>query len=164
MNGRALPAASAEMIALLAYIAWLSQGVPIGAEVTGRGFASIQSPSPPSASRGATLFAQRCAACHGADGLGLRASGSGYTFPPLWGSASFNSGAGMARLSVAAAFIQAKMPLGAGGTLTDQEAYDIAAFVTAKPRPAFASGSNDWPKGDAPDDATTGRTAFKTSR
>src|SRR4029453_11746543 len=41
MNGRKLPSASSEMVALLAYIAWLSQGVPTGAAVTGRGFKDI---------------------------------------------------------------------------------------------------------------------------
>jgi thiosulfate dehydrogenase len=164
MNGRAVPPASAEMIGLLAYIAWLSQGVPTGAEVKGRGFQSIQSPSPPNASRGAALFGERCAACHGADGQGTHGAGRTYVFPPLWGPDSFNSGAGMARLSIAAAFVQAKMPLGAGGTLSDQQAFDLAAFLTAKPRPAFASGMSDWPKGDAPVDATTGSTAPKPSQ
>jgi thiosulfate dehydrogenase len=89
----------------------------------------------------------------------VRAAGHGYAFPPLWGPDSFNRGAGMARVSIAAAFIQAKMPLGAGGTLSDQEAYDIAAYVTSQPRPAFGAGAKDWPKGDAPADATTGARA-----
>jgi hypothetical protein len=34
---------------------------------------------------GEQVFAQTCAACHGADGLGKRATtGNGYQFPPLW--------------------------------------------------------------------------------
>ncbi|HEX7272628.1 MAG TPA: c-type cytochrome [Casimicrobiaceae bacterium] len=157
MNGQVLPAYSREMIALLAYIGWLSQGVPGGVEVTGRGFRDIRSPTPPDATRGKALYAERCSACHGANGQGVRASGRGYAFPPLWGADSFNQGAGMARVSIAAAFIQTKMPLGAGGTLTDQEAYDIAAYVTSQPRPAFSKAASDWPHGDAPPDATTGR-------
>jgi thiosulfate dehydrogenase len=59
----------------------------------------------------------------------------------------------MARVSVAAAFVQAKMPLGKGGTLTDQEAYDIAAYFTAQPRPDFAGRAGDWPRGGRPADA-----------
>ncbi len=159
MNGHALPPYSPEMIALLAYIGWLSQGVPAGSTVEGRGFKNIQSPAPPDAAHGKLLYAQHCSACHGADGQGIRAAGRGYTFPPLWGPDSFNRGAGMARLSVAAQFIQVNMPLGLGGTLSDQDAYDIAAYVTSQPRPAFSKAAGDWPHGDAPPDATTGRSA-----
>ena len=153
MNGKALPSGSPEMIGLLAYTAWLSQGVPTGAEVVGRGFHDIASPSPPDATRGKALFAAKCAACHGADGQGVRGAQGAFVFPPLWGRESFNSGAGMARVSVAAAFVRAKMPLYNAGTLSDQEAYDIAAFFTAQPRPDFAGRAGDWPKGDRPGDA-----------
>ena len=153
MNGRVLPSGSAEMIGLLAYTAWLSQGVPTGTEVVGRGFRDIAAPAKPDAAHGKTLFAQKCAACHGANGQGTPGAGGAFVFPPLWGLKSFNTGAGMARISIAAAFVQAKMPLGAGGTLTDQEAYDIAAYFTAQPRPVFSASAKDWPKGDRPADA-----------
>src|SRR5438477_808406 len=143
MNGKALPNDSREMIGLLAYIAWLSTGVPTGAEVQGRGFKEFAAPSPPSSTRGEALYATKCAACHGADGQGLRGAGNAYAFPPLWGPQSFNVGAGMARVSVAAGFVQVKMPLGNAGTLSDQEAYDIAAYFTAKPRPDFPATNND---------------------
>ena len=153
MNGRPLPPASAEMIGLLAYTAWLSQGVPTGTEVVGRGFRDIVAPGKPNVPQGKALFAQKCATCHGANGQGTPGAGGAFVFPPLWGPNSFNTGAGMARVSVAAAFVQAKMPLGAGGTLTDQEAYDIAAYFTAQPRPVFGSSAKDWPKGGRPADA-----------
>ena len=153
MNGRALPPGSAEMVGLLAYTAWLSQGVPTGSEVLGRGFRDITAPAKPDPVRGKLLYAQKCAACHGATGQGLRGAGNAFAFPPLWGAQSFNTGAGLARVSVAAAFVQAKMPLGNGGTLTDQEAYDIAAYFTVQPRPKFDASTQDWPKGDRPADA-----------
>jgi len=153
MNGRALPSGSTEMIGLLAYIAWLSEGVPTGVQVQGRGFKDVSAPSTPDPTRGKGLFAERCAACHGENGQGLKAASGRYDFPPLWGDASFNEGAGMARTSIAAAFIQAKMPLGAGGTLTDQQAFDIAAYITAQPRPAFSGKATDWPAGSRPADA-----------
>lgn len=137
MNGRALPEDSPEMIGMLSYIAWLSQGVPTGMPVTGRGFAAIAAPSAPDAKKGKLVYAQQCAACHGAEGGGTPKSGGGYLFPPLWGPQSFNSGAGMARIETAAAFVKAKMPLGQGGSLSDQEAFDVAAYFTAQPRPAF---------------------------
>jgi thiosulfate dehydrogenase len=76
----------------------------------------------------------------------------GQTFPALWGSRAFNIGAGMARLDTAAAFVKAKMPLG-GVTLSDQEAYDVAAFFTLQPRPDFKAKKGDWPHGGKPADA-----------
>ena len=41
----------------------------------------------------------------------------------------------MHRVPTAAAFIKANMPLGQGGTLTDQQAWDVAAFMNSHPRP-----------------------------
>ena len=136
MNGKPLAHDSPAMIGLLAYIAWLSQGVPTGSEVAGRGFRKLAAASPPDATRGKALYAARCAVCHGADGQGVRAGG-GYAMPPLWGPDSFNTGAGMARIETAAAFVQAKMPLNTPGALTSQDAFDIAAFFTVQARPAF---------------------------
>jgi thiosulfate dehydrogenase len=153
MNGKALPDTSREMIGLLAYIAWLSQGVPTGREVEGRGFREIHAPRPADAARGKAVYLARCAACHGAEGQGVKAGPGSYAFPPLWGPQSFNVGAGMARVSVAAAFVQAKMPLGNAGTLTDQEAFDVAAYFTAQPRPDFTGKKSDWPAGGRPADA-----------
>lgn len=58
----------------------------------------------------------------------------------------------MARLDTAAAFVKAKMPLG-GVMLTDQEAYDVAAYFTVQPRPDYKAKRADWPHGDKPKDA-----------
>lgn len=153
MNGRKLPSSSSEMVALLAYTAWLSQGVPTGVPVVGRGFRDIKAPGGPDPVRGKALYAAKCAACHGATGQGTPGAAGAFVFPPLWGPQSFNDGAGMSRTSIAAAFVQTKMPLGNAGTLTDQEAYDIAAYFTAQPRPKFVPKGRDWPKGDRPADA-----------
>ena len=62
----------------------------------------------------------------------------GYLHPPLWGPDSFNAAAGMHRRAMAAGFIHDNMPLGATGrapTLAPQDAWDIAAFIEAQPRP-----------------------------
>jgi cytochrome c len=107
----------------------------------------------PDAARGKTLYATQCAACHGANGQGTLRASNTFVFPPLWGPKSFNTGAGTARVSIATAFVQAKMPLGNAGSLTDQDAYDIAAYFTAQPQPAFAGTSKDWPKAGKPADA-----------
>ena len=153
MNGKPLPQDSKEMIGLLAYINWLSTGVPTGREVIGRGFRDIKSPAAADPVHGKALYVAQCAACHGANGQGTPGAPGTFVFPPLWGPRSFNNGAGMARLSVAAAFVQAKMPLGRGGTLSDQEAYDIAAYFTRQPRPEFTGKKSDWPAGGHPTDA-----------
>ena len=73
--------------------------------------------------------------------------------PPLWGPRSYNIGAEMARVSVAAAFIKANMPRGWGWTVTDDdEAIDVAAYINVQPRPDFPDKIHDWPKGNKPAD------------
>ena len=153
LNGRPLPPDSREMIGILAYMQWLSREVPTGKSVAGRGFRHIKRAQAPDSVRGAQIYAQKCAACHGDEGQGTDAASGEAVYPPLWGPKSFNIGAGMARLNTAAAFVKANMPLGLGGSLSDQEAVDVAAFFTRQPRPDFAGKLNDWPKGGKPDDA-----------
>ncbi len=153
MNGHALAYDSKEMNALLMYMQWLSTGVPTGTPVQGRGMGKIDSSLQANADNGQQLYASKCAACHGADGQGLKAADGSYTFPPVWGNDSFNIGAGMARTYTAAAFIQHNMPLGQGNSLSAQEAVDIAAFFTHQPRPPFAGAKNDYAGGKKPKDA-----------
>jgi thiosulfate dehydrogenase len=151
MNGVALDPASDDMAAIVAYMAFISQGVPKGA-TPGRSFSRIQNPPTPDRNAGARLYEQKCAACHGANGEG-RKNGEAYLFPALSGPESFNIGAGMARLDTAAAYIRWNMPLGLGGTLTDQESYSIADFFVHFDRPDFAGKDEDWPQGGKPRDA-----------
>lgn len=156
MNGKKLERDSPPMQAMVAYMTWLSSELPVGAAVEGQGIPTLANPEVPSRERGRTLYKDRCSVCHGEDGQGqLDASPVRYPygFPPLWGDGSFNVAAGMARLHKAAGFIKRKMPLAAGGTLSDQEAYDIADFVIHQPRPDFPGKVKDWPKGGKPDDA-----------
>lgn len=153
MNGKPLAYDSKEMNAMLMYMQWLSTGVPTGTAVEGRGMGKVNTALVPDAEKGKTLFAQKCASCHGAQGDGTRNPAGGYVFPPLWGNDSFNIGAGMARTYTAAAFIQHNMPLGQGNTLSEQEAIDVAEFVTHQPRPAYAPAKNDYAKGSKPKDA-----------
>jgi thiosulfate dehydrogenase len=58
----------------------------------------------------------------------------------------------MARVRTAASFIRDNMPFDRPGTLTDQQAFDVAAFVVAQPRPDFSGKERDWPNGDPPPD------------
>lgn len=152
MNGKALAYNSVEMNNILAYMQWLSSGVPTGVSVNGRGVGSMDRKLVPNAINGKQVYAAKCASCHGAEGLGLKA-GAGYAFPPLWGKDSFNDGAGMARTYTAAGFVKHNMPLGQGGSLSDQDALDVSEYFTHKPRPVYAAKAKDWPKGDKPKDA-----------
>jgi thiosulfate dehydrogenase len=132
MNGHPPPYQSREMEAMVAYITYLSQGAKIGSKPDKAArIAHFDPPSKPDAKRGAQLYAQKCSACHGANGAGSAA------FPPLWGSKSFNGGAGMHRLWTMAGFVRYNMPQNAPGSLSDQEAYDVSAFVLSHTRPKF---------------------------
>lgn len=147
MNGRALPSDSSKLHAVVAYIDWLSQNVPPGSAVPWRGIPRITSSRNPDPVNGKKLFQSKCVFCHGADGQGTMAA------PPVWGPHSYNIAAGMARVTVAASFIKSNMPRGWGWTLTDDEAYDVAAYVNSQPRPDFPAKQQDWPKGGKPEDA-----------
>ena len=153
MNGKPLGLDSVEMNAMLMYVRWLSTGVPVGEDVVGRGMGTIDTALKPNAVRGKQVYAQKCASCHVDDGAGIRNPAGGYVFPPVWGNASFNVGAGMARTYTAAAFIKHKMPLGQGGTLSEQDAVDVADYVAHQPRPAFAPAKADYAMGAKPQDA-----------
>ena len=145
MNGKVLPRDSRDLHDIVSYLAFLSLGVPVGAQVEGQGFPRLQ-PLEGDTARGRTQYATTCVRCHGAAGEGTVVA------PPLWGPQSYNIGAGMARVRTAAAFIRWFMPHDQPGTLTDQQAFDLAAFVNAQPRPDFASKADDWPNGDPPPD------------
>ena len=150
MNGRALSRDSAEMMAMVAYITSLGDVYA----AMGDGRRKVHEPAsfktPPRVadlSAGERVFGERCAICHGGDGRGLQATrdrADGYVFPPLWGADSFNDGAGMHRVLTAARFIKAKMPLGQPD-LTDDQAFDVAAFVNSKSRPQMANLDRDYP-------------------
>lgn len=153
MNGKPLPLDSPEMKAMLAYMKWISTGVPVGASVLGAGTLPIKEPDRAADPKhGAEVFAQVCAACHGDHGQGVRVGsagdGRGYQYPPLWGPDSYNDGAGMYRLLTAAAFVRSNMPVGAtykDAAISDADAYDVAAYVNSQPRPAKANVEKDFP-------------------
>jgi thiosulfate dehydrogenase len=153
MNGKPLPLDAPEMKAFTTYIAFLSKGVPVGAQVEGASVLPSEVPNRRAdAKAGNVLYSAKCAVCHGADGMGKRTGqrgdALGYTFPPLWGPDSFNNGAGMNRLLTTTRFIRQNMPLGASHTATvlnDDEAYDVTAYMLSKPRPIKAHLEADFP-------------------
>jgi len=136
MNGAPPPLDSETVRALVAYSFWMSRGAPVGLKLKGQGL--LRMPPPPESPdpfRGKKVYAARCALCHGSDGMGTR-SGHQVPFPPVWGPRSYNKGAGLYRVEKLAGFIKMNMPLSKGDSLTDQQAWDVAAYVDSQPRPA----------------------------
>lgn len=135
MNGKAPPPGSPELTALTVYSFWLATGAPVGVSLPGKGYPKLDKPAePPNIARGAKIYAAHCALCHGENGGGTQVEGA-YVFPPLWGKDSFNWGAGMHQVNLAAGFIKANMPLSKPNSLSDQEAWDVATFVDSHERP-----------------------------
>jgi thiosulfate dehydrogenase len=130
-NGKPLPEDSKEMVALVAYIDWLSRDEVKDKPYKGRGLvklpALIGDPV-----NGKVIYASQCAICHGSNGVGAPPA-----LPPLWGADSFNDGAGMHDTAKMAAFVVHNMPQNNPGSLTPQQAYDVAAFIHTMPRPQF---------------------------
>ncbi|WP_440995099.1 c-type cytochrome [Arhodomonas sp. SL1] len=136
MNGVPPAYGSDDMVALVAYHKWLARGAPMYPDrsIYGRGFPAPERPAELSYARGEAVYQQQCAICHGDDGSGLYQDGE-YVFPPPWGSGSNNWGAGIVRTHTAAGFIKNNMPLGQPLSLSDQEAWDVAYFITRQERP-----------------------------
>jgi thiosulfate dehydrogenase len=145
MNGTALDPAGADMRDIVTYLAFLSRGAAVAPpEPNSRlqKWASFKADT----AAGARVFTTTCAKCHGLSGEGTTVA------PPLWGPQSYNIGAGMSRLRTAAEFISRNMPFDAPGTLPDSQAFNVAAYINARPRPDFKGKENDWPNGDPPPD------------
>lgn len=149
LNGHALDSTNKEMKAMIAYIKWIGQDSPKG--ITPKGskvpeIAFIKRAANPE--KGKAIYAEKCQSCHQANGEGvLNTDGRTYTYPPLWGKYAYNDGAGLYRLSRFAGYVRYNMPFGATyerPQLSDEEAWDLAAFVNSQPRPT-KDKSKDWP-------------------
>lgn len=150
LNGKALDSMSREMRALVAYISWVGKDVPKDSLPEGVGLYALPFlDRPASPEKGQLVYVQKCQTCHQANGEGqLNADGITYLYPPLWGQNSYNIGAGLFRLSRFAGYVKLNMPLGAtyrAPQLTDEEAWDVAAYVNCQIRPD-KDLSKDWPK------------------
>lgn len=148
LNGKELDSASTEIKAMAAYINWVGKEVPKGVTPKGAGTENLQylqrAADP---QKGRKVYLSVCHVCHGPNGKGmLLPDATGYRYPPLWGDASYNVGAGLYRLASLAGFIKNNMPFGASWKkplLTQEQAWDVAAFIVSQPRPVkFFSG--DW--------------------
>lgn len=147
LAGNRLSSDSREMADMMAYLAWLSRGIPVGASLPGaEGLPAMKDTLAGDVSRGAAVYAGKCQSCHQPEG------GGGPGIPALWGPKSYSVGASMTRLERAASFISHNMPFGQAGTLSAQEAFDVAAYVNSHPRPDSPNKELDWPLGGAPKD------------
>lgn len=150
LNGTALDSAGREMQAILSYMEWVGTGVPKGKKPKGTGITELPFLERAADTlRGARIYTGKCLTCHDANGQGkMNADGLTYQYPPLWGPKSYNIGAGLFRLSRFAGYVKANMPQGAtwdNPQLTDEEAWDVAAFINSQQRPD-RDLSKDWPK------------------
>jgi thiosulfate dehydrogenase len=148
MNGRAPDSNSLEMKAMKSYIAWVGKDVQKGKKPKGTGLEILpyldRAADP---AKGKSLYISKCQSCHGANGEGQLDSGAGYRYPPLWGEHSYNTAAGIFRLSKFSGFIKDNMPYGSSYVneqLTTEQAWDLAAFVNSQPRPNKIFKA-DWP-------------------
>lgn len=153
MNGRPVDVNSKEMRAIVSYIKHISKNTPIGKRIIGQGFVDFEAPGrPANVHDGKLVYQSNCKSCHGEQGQGVKGNKGnregGYIYPPLWGTDSYNDGAGMARLLTAARFIKGNMPLGVtheSPILSDEEAYDVAAYINSFSRPQKANKELDYP-------------------
>jgi thiosulfate dehydrogenase len=152
LNGKELPVDSREMKAIVAYMNWLSKDMPKG--VTGLGTPPYQGPDRKAdVKNGEQAYDRFCMSCHGKDGNGYQSMSAGssgsHVVPALWGASSYNNGAGMNRMLTTAAFIQGNMPLGAAWNhpaITNEDAYDIAGYLSSMKRPKMSGLEKDYPK------------------
>ncbi len=150
LNGVAPKVGSKEMEAIVSYINYVGSNVKKGDKAKGSGIYELALlDRAADLAKGKILYAAKCVSCHQADGSGMmNADGVSYQYPPMWGDHSYNHGAGLYRLSRFGGYIKANMPLGAtykAPLLSDEEAWDLAAFVNSMPRPS-KDLSKDWPK------------------
>jgi thiosulfate dehydrogenase len=134
LAGVAPPPGSPVLLALSTYVTSLSEGRRMEMSRTGsgpRGQAALRRDGAFATKAelvsGEKAYSSMCAACHGAKGEG----GGG---PAVWGPNAWSATSDMAKPGRLAAYIQKAMAIYAG-TITDEQARDIAAFIDAQPRP-----------------------------
>ena len=147
---------SKEVLAVQAYITWLSKGYAVGSSPAWRGQNAIAAANlvpvdKLDVTRGGAVYTERCLSCHGAEGQGVQIGDK--KAGPLWGPESWNDGAGAARVYTLAGIIRYSMPYLEPGSLSDADAQHVAAFITSQPRPRYPFKNRDYVGGKVPVDA-----------
>jgi thiosulfate dehydrogenase len=147
---------SPEVLAISAYLTWLSKGAAMGKSPSWRGQNAIQASAlipveKLDPAKGEAIYNERCATCHGPDGQGVQIGDK--IAGPLWGPRSWNDGAGAARVYTLAGMIRFSMPYLDPGNISDADAQNVAAFIDSKPRPAFPYKDKDYRVEKLPADA-----------
>jgi thiosulfate dehydrogenase len=144
LNGRALPADSYELKSIIAYLNFISTDIPHGVKVQYEGIPDIKPfTGTLDTAIGKQMYIRKCMTCHGSDGLGApnnldeHPNGYVYIIPPIAGPDSYNNGAGMSIVDHAAKFLYHEMPYNDRGSLTTEEAYQIANYISSLPRPRY---------------------------
>ena len=160
-NGTARPeelptTSSKEVLAVASYITWLAKGYAVGHNPAWRNKNTIAADAlipidKLDRAKGEAIYGERCTSCHGLDGQGVQIGDK--KAGPLWGEHSWNDGAGAARVYTLAGIIRYTMPYLDPGSLTDEEAQQVAAFITSQPRPRFPFKERDYVGGKVPVDA-----------
>ena len=149
LNGKALSKTGKEMQAIVSYINFVGSNVEKGKKAVGSGFKELAwLDRAADTAKGMTVYTAKCQSCHQANGEGVfNVDKTEYTYPALWGKNSFNDGAGLYRISNFAKYVKYNMPQGVthiSTQLTDEEAWDVAAFVISQTRPHI-NVPLDWP-------------------
>jgi thiosulfate dehydrogenase len=149
LNGKAIDTTGKEMAAIVTYIKFIGSNVEKGKKAEGSGFKDLtflDRPADPI--KGQIIYTSKCQSCHQPNGEGLlNADKTEFTYPALFGKSSFNDGAGLYRISNFAKYVKYNMPQGAtyqNPQLSDEEAWDVAAFVLTEERPHI-NVPKDWP-------------------
>lgn len=149
LNGKKIDSLSKEMRAYVAFFKWIGKDVKKGEKITDAAVEDLpfmdRAADP---QKGKMVYNVKCYACHGKNGQGfMLADSTAYIYPPVWGSGSYNTGAGLLRLTRLAGFIKNNMPFGStyqNPQLSNEEAWDVAAYISSQPRPK-KDFKNDWP-------------------
>jgi len=147
---------SEEVVALAAYLRYLSEGYTPGEDPPWRkknqipreSLLPIDTLDP---QRGEAIYTELCVNCHGPEGQGVQVGDK--KAGPLWGPRSWNDGAGMTRFYTLAGFIRYAMPYLDPGVLSDEDAQHVSAFIISKPRPSYPYKDEDYQVEPLPVDA-----------
>ncbi len=131
LDGKAPPPKSPELIAVTAYLSWISLHVPVYSSPPWLGLKPLQLNDQPMPDSGMAIMSNVCSRCHGPTG-----QGSDFA-PPLAGTASFTTASSMYDLDLLSSFIHQFMPL-RNPNLSEKQARNVAAFLRSLPRAQVA--------------------------